>query len=95
MPRPGVPLCTKKKNNLDWGRAMRKAIKELSMDSAHSQVQTTLRKRQKSDVIKTGNIPLGSLRIVFCALPESWDGPYHVVDIRGDTVTLLCTSTVW
>lgn len=38
------------------------------------------------------NLVLGSLEIVFHELLYKWDGPFNVIDIRGDIVTLSLPS---
>lgn len=89
MPRPHITLGTSSKTNLERAK-VRKATDDLSLAFSRRQVRMAMRTRHTPDASATGNMPLGSLEIIYCIRLKAWDGLYNVVRIRGDKVTLLC-----
>lgn len=89
MKRNGMQTNEPHPNNLMRARDARQATEELSMMSDRSKVAEARRTGCTPNVLETRTMPLGRLTIVFRTSLNRWDGPFHLVYVRGDTVTLL------
>lgn len=92
MLRYGVDYEPPHPTNIEDARPARRSTHELKMASARNKVDQALRRGGNPGVTDTRNIPLGNQAIVFRIPLNNWNGPFHVIDVVGDTVVLLMPS---
>lgn len=64
-------------------------MEELKKKSARCKIAAELGPGRTPNVMEARNLPLGSLESIFTTRLNKWDGPFHVIDIAGNTITLL------
>lgn len=89
LPRLGLPHDKPNPSTFQRAAALRKATQEMSKRFAKRQVQSALNSRNGPDVSDVHSIPIGGHALVYRPKTDKWEGPFSVLDINGEDVTLL------
>lgn len=89
LPRLGFPNECPTPSTFQRAVALRKATEAMSKHFAKSQVSTAVRTRNGPDTSDIHSAPLDSHVLVYRPELDRWDGPWTLLDIQGETCTVL------
>lgn len=92
LPRLGLPTDKPSPGTLDRAVAVRKASEQMSRYFAKRQLRDALRSRNGPDVSEIHNAPLGSKVLVYRTKNNSWEGPFTLLNIEGETCSVQCSD---
>lgn len=89
LPRLGLPSDPPTPSSFKRAVAVRKATQEISKHFARRQVSAAVRTRNGPDTSDIHSAPIDSHVLVYRPEKDIWEGPYTLLDMQGETCTVL------
>lgn len=89
LPRLGFPNDPPTPSTFQRAIALRKATEAMTKYFAKSQVSNAVRTRNGPDTSDIHSAPIDSHVLVYRPEIDKWDGPFSLLDIQGETCTVL------
>lgn len=89
IPRLGLPTDKPSPDMHSRALALRKATESMSRYFAKRQVDSAVKTRNGPDVSENHQIPIGYQVLVYRTKRKKWEGPYKLINRKGETYTLL------
>lgn len=86
---PGLPHDQPTPFTFACAKALRKATSEMSKYFARRQVRDSVRTQNGPDVSDIHSVQIGGHALVYRPKKDRWEGPYSVLDINGENITVL------
>lgn len=92
LPRLGLPTDNPSKSTFQRAVALRNATAAMSKHFAKRQVRGALHTRNGPDVTDIHKCPIGSPVLVYRPEKDKWEGPYSILDLKGEDVFVLTSK---
>eukprot|EP00171_Calliarthron_tuberculosum_P004960 IDg4960t1 len=89
LPRLGFPSDPPAQSTRNRAQALKKATQEMSRYFASRQYKDAMKSRSGPVVTAVHNLPLGSPVLVYRPKLDKYDGPFKLLSLDGETMTVL------